>query len=350
MKAFIRRNVREMAGYTPGEQLHVPGLIKLNTNEAPYPPSPKVGEALRRFDPADLRRYPDPVAMGLRRRLARIHACRPEQVFAGNGSDEVLTLCLRAFVEEGGAIGCFEPSYSLYKVLAEAAGVAYRPVQLGPRFEWRTPPRGGASIFFLTCPNAPTGIAYPRETVEAFCRSFRGLVVIDEAYADFADRTCMDLAGRLKNVLVLRTLSKSFALAGIRLGYLVGDERLIGALFKIKDSYNVNALTQVAAEAALSDLAYMRKLVRRIRVTRKRLAAALDRLGFDVYPSQTNFLWVKPAAVSGECLYRALKDRNILVRHFPGARTGEFVRITVGTDAETDALLEAVAAIVRAAR
>lgn len=337
-----------MAGYVPGEQVQAPGLIKLNTNESPYAPSPRVARAVAGAAGESLRLYPDPTASALRGLIAKAHRRSPGEVFVGNGSDEILTLCTRAFVEDTGSIGCFDPSYSLYKVLAEARNVAYRPVALGPRFEWRMPARYAASLFFLTCPNAPTGLLYPRARIERFCRSFRGVVVIDEAYVDFASRDCMELSARLGNVLVLRTLSKSYALAGIRLGYLVGPADLIGALFKIKDSYNVNALTQAAAFAALSDRAYMKSLVRRIRAIRARLSRALEGLGFEVYPSETNFLWVRPKGIAAAALYEALKRRNILIRYFPGPRTGEHVRITVGTDRESEALVAAIGDILRA--
>ena len=209
---LIRKQVEKMTGYTPGEQPRaVRGLIKLNTNENPYPPSPVVAKALCDYDPARLRLYPDPVSVDLRKAIAKMHRCGIENVFVSNGSDEVLALCTRAFVEDNGSVGYFNPSYSLYPVLADIRGVKKKPVELGAGFEWRMPAGYRCSLFFLTSPNAPTGIQYPRSIVELFCRKFRGVVVIDEAYVDFSRDNFMDLAVKMKNVLVMRTLSKSYS-------------------------------------------------------------------------------------------------------------------------------------------
>jgi histidinol-phosphate aminotransferase len=279
------------------------------------------------------------VRLRLRQAIARRHGVKVSQVFVGNGSDEILALCTRAFVEDDQAIGYFEPSYSLYPVLAAIRNVRTAPVALTEDFAWPRPgPRAGA-LFFLANPNAPTSRLYPKATVAAFCRSYRGVVLIDEAYVDFAREHCLDLAARLPNVLVMRTLSKSFSLAGLRLGYCVGAEPLIGALFTIKDSYNVSRLTQAVALAALSDPGHMRRNARRVRATRRRLGQALGGLGFKVYPSDTNFLWVRPPRIPARRLFAALKRRRILVRHFPGPRTGAFLRITVGTDGDADRLV-----------
>lgn len=345
-KSRIRKNVLRMAGYVPGEQMPVPGLIKLNTNETPYPPSPRVRRALAALPPERLRLYPDPVCSRLRARIAAMHKVKPEQVFVGNGSDEILRLITLAFVEDDGAVGMFTPSYSLYEVLADCRNVPIRKTPLSRNFGWRTPPAAfRASVFFLTCPNNPTGVAYPRAPVRRFCERFKGVVVIDEAYVDFADRHQMELATALPNVLVLRTLSKSYALAGARLGYAVGPEPLIAALLKIKDSYNVNRLTQEAALAALEDRPYMRKLVRRIRASRSRLAGELGKLDFRVVPSESNFLWVRPRRVAAKALFEALRARRILVRYNPKDWHPDYVRITVGADREIDALLKAIRAI-----
>lgn len=331
-----------MQGYTPGEQPTDPRVIKLNTNENPYPPSPAVREALQRLNVETLRLYPDPVSLVLRRKIADLHGGMPDNVFVGNGSDETLALCSRAFVEDDGAIGYFEPSYSLYPVLAQIRTVTASPVELGPDFEWTMPTDFQASLFFMTTPNAPTGIQYPKTEIRAFCACFPGVVVLDEAYVDFAREHCMDLALEYDNVLVLRTLSKSYALAGLRLGYVVGAAPLIEALFKIKDSYNVDRIAQVAALAALSDQAYLRALVERIRTTRLRTITELERMSFHVFPSETNFLWVKPPRISAENLYRRLREQNILVRYFPGRRTQDYLRITIGTDEQMQALVNAI--------
>ena len=349
MRSRVKRSVAAMAGYQPGEQPRAPGVIKLNTNENPYPPSPRVAAALAQFNAERLRLYPDPVSRELRTVIARLHGVGAEHVFVGNGSDEILALATRAFVEDDGAIGYFNPSYSLYPVLAAIRGVRTAAVELGPEFEWAMPAGYDAALFLLANPNAPTSVRYPTATVQAFCRGFGGVVLIDEAYVDFAEGDCMALAQTLDNVLVMRTLSKSYSLAGLRLGYAVGPEELVGALFKIKDSYNVDTLAQHLAIAALSDPAHMRANAARIKQTRARLAAALVALGFKVVPSEANFLWVRPAGRNAAALCGALKGRGILVRHFPGLRTGDCVRISVGSDVEVDRLIEVLRALCGAA-
>ncbi len=338
---YICKNVQALEAYTPGEQPKDPGIIKLNTNENPYPPSPNVAEALKAFDAARLRLYPDPVFTALRQRIAEIHGCRPQQIFIGNGSDEILALCTRAFVENDGSVGYFVPSYSLYPVLAEIRGAEQRPVALNADFTWRMPKACGASLFLMTNPNAPTSMAHDKEVVAAFCRSFGGVVLIDEAYGDFADTDCMDLAlaGANANTLVMRTFSKSFSLAGLRFGYVIGPEELIAALYKIKDSYNMDMLAQVVGLAALNDLPYMRENVRKIRATRERLTAELRRRGWRVCDSQTNFLFARPPDGDACRVFDALKAAKIFVRYFPAPATREYLRITVGTDAQMDALL-----------
>lgn len=339
---FIRRNVQAMEGYTPGEQPSDPNAIKLNTNENPYPPTPETQRILQNCEGSDLTRYPDPLAKELRTAISRLHGCDMEQVFAGNGSDEVLALCLRAFVEQDGSAGYFVPSYSLYPVLCGIRDIEAKPVELDEEFGWRMPQDYEASIFFLTNPNAPTSMLYSRDVVEQFCDEFDGLVVIDEAYVDFSSRSCMGLALSRENVLVARTLSKAYSLAGIRLGYLVGNPGLINALYKIKDSYNINTLTQRIARAAIQDQVHVKKNCDRIINTRQRFASGLKKLGFKVFPSETNFLWVSPPEISAMELFEHLKSVQIYVRHFHGPKTGNHLRITIGTDDEMDTCLEEI--------
>lgn len=338
---YICKNVQALDAYTPGEQPKDPGIIKLNTNENPYPPSPNVAETLKTFDSARLRLYPDPVFMALRQRIAEIHGCSVDQVFIGNGSDEILALFTRAFVENDGSVGYFVPSYSLYPVLAEIRGVEKRPVALRADFVWRMPEGYQASLFFMTNPNAPTSMMHDKANVAAFCKAFKGVVLIDEAYGDFSDTNCMDLAlakGNA-NTLVMRTFSKSFSLAGLRFGFVIGPAELIGALYKIKDSYNMDMLAQTVALAALSDLPYMRENVRRIRATRERVTAELRRRRWRVCDSQTNFVFARPPDGAAVRVFEALKAAKIYVRYFPMAETKEFLRITMGTDEQMDRLL-----------
>ena len=345
MSTRIRQSVEALSAYVPGEQPTDPAVVKLNTNENPYPPSPHVIEAMADIPTDMLRRYPPPSADKLRDRIAGIHGCARENVFAGNGSDEALALSTRAFVENDGSIGYFEPSYSLYPVLADIRGVTRKPVPLGSEFDWQMPDGYEASLFFLANPNAPTGMLFPKGEVTAFCHDFAGIVVIDEAYVDFAESNCVDLALELNNTLVLRTLSKSFSLAGLRLGYALGDPELIDALMKVKDSYNISAATQKLGLAALSDLDAMHANVEKIRATRQRLSKALVEMGYSVYPSDTNFVWVRPAELPADEVFSRLRDANVLVRHFQGERTGHFLRITVGTDGEVERLMEELGAI-----
>lgn len=346
--SMICKHVEALAGYVPGEQPNFPGMVKLNTNENPYPPSPKVGEALKAFDWEALRRYPDPVCHAVREQIARNNGCRPEQVFVGNGSDEVLALFTRAFVEVGGTIGYFDPTYSLYSVLADIRDAKGKPLPLNDDFSCPTPPADFSDVFVWTNPNAPTSRMAPTEQIAAFAKAFHGVVLVDEAYADFAPANCMALATATdnRNVLVMRTLSKSFSLAGIRFGYCVGPETLIEALYKIKDSYNMDRVAQAIGLAALSDLPYMQANVAKILATRGRLAEALVTRGWQVQPSATNFLFAAPPpAINAATLFAALRERHLYVRYFPGKVTGRYLRITIGTDAETDALLAALASL-----
>ena len=342
----IAENIQSMAGYTPGEQPKGAGIVKLNTNENPNPPPPKVAEALAQIDHSFLRRYPDPVATALRSRIAELHGVPPAHVFVGNGSDEVLSLAVRCFVRRNGAVGAFTPTYSLYPVLSQIRDVAYAECPLGDDFSWRTPQFGTSApdLFFLTNPNAPTGIAYPFEAVRDFARSFDGTVLIDEAYADFADSNCMALAADPSNanVVVSRTLSKSYSLAGLRMGYCVGPEPLIEAMFKAKDSYNLDFIAQALALAALNDQDWMRANAEKIRAERARLTEALSSRSWRCTPSQTNFVFARPPAGNAPEIFAALKEKRIFVRHFNLPGISEWLRITVGTPAENDAFLAAL--------
>ncbi len=346
MSDLIRKSVQAMSGYVPGEQPKGEGIIKLNTNENPYLPSPDVQDILSMIDVSVLSRYPDPVCLELRKVIAELHGCAVDNVFVGNGSDEVLALCIRAFVERNGSVGYFDPSYSLYPILADIEAVEKRPVSLNPSFGWTMPEDYSASLFFLTHPNAPTSKIYDKAKIEAFVKDSAGVVLIDEAYADFADDNCMDFAMKYDNVIVARTLSKSYSLAGIRLGYCVGNADLIGAMFKIKDSYNVNYLTQEIARVAILDQDTMRANVSAIVETRRVVSEKLAELGFEVSASQSNFLWVKPLGIAAESLFKALRNKNIIVRYFANdERTRDYLRITIGTAPEMFTFLDAVGEI-----
>jgi histidinol-phosphate aminotransferase len=340
MSRYIRENIAALSAYVPGEQPADPAVIKLNTNENPYPPSPAIAPFIQQFVTEKLRLYPDPVAQSLRQAVAELHGTTIDHVFCGNGSDEVLALCLRAFVPDHGRIGYFDPSYSLYPVLADIAGIGVEPVPLQADF---TVPALAAAydvpLFFWTNPNAPTSLQCAIASIQEYADRSGGVVVVDEAYVDFADDTALPLALSAPNVLMTRTLSKSYSLAGIRLGYAVGDPALIHALYKIKDAYNLDRLTQEIGRLALVDQVHMRANVARIKNTRARVAAELARKGWRVWPSQTNFLWIAPATGTAAEWYQRWRDQNVLVRHFSAPRTRDYLRVTIGTDPQMDVFL-----------
>jgi histidinol-phosphate aminotransferase len=353
MRSLIRPLVRRLHPYVPGEQPKIRGLIKLNTNENPYPPSPKVLAAIRAAVDGRLRLYPSPEAGRLRSRLAKFHGCAPENFIVGNGSDELLALATRAFVDPGQPVQFLTPSYSLYPVLADIHGARRNAVALAEAFalpsvsDLRT---GGAWDFrapltFITTPNAPSGRGYETRDLEVLCRAQKGVVVLDEAYVDFARENAFSLAMRFPHVLVARTFSKAYSLCFLRVGYFAGNRRLIAALQKIRDSYNVNGLGQVAAEATLGDLPYYRRQIKRLIATRERLSGELRALEFQVLPSQSNFIFARPPGFPAEEWLSQLRARRVLVRWFKQPETEDFLRITVGTDAEADALLQAARGI-----
>jgi histidinol-phosphate aminotransferase len=357
-KSLIRPLVLALNAYVPGEQPKIDGLIKLNTNENPYPPSRKVLAAIKAAADGRLRLYPSPGADALRLGLAKRHACVPENIIVGNGSDELLALATRAFVEPGETVQFFNPSYTLYPVLAAIHGARVNAVALGKDFG--LPPASGlkkngawdysAPLTFVTTPNAPSGRGYSTAELEELCRAQRGVVVLDEAYVDFARENAMALALKYPHVIVSRTFSKAYSLCFVRVGYFVGAVELIAALQKVRDSYNVNGLGQVAALAALADGQYYKKNFQRIIATRQRLCKDLEALGFEVLPSQANFLFVRPPKFPAEQWLGKLRQKRILVRWFQAPETRDYLRVTVGTDAEARALLKAARQIARVAQ
>jgi histidinol-phosphate aminotransferase len=356
---LIRPLVRGLLPYVPGEQPKITGLIKLNTNENPYPPSPSVLRAVKHAVDGRLRLYPDPRAARLREQLAALHGARPENIIIGNGSDELLALAVRGFVEPAPSprharatelVQFFTPSYSLYPVLADIHGAVENGVPLKPDFRlpglaelesgglWRF----DAGLTLVTTPNAPSGCGYPTAGLDKLCQAQKGVVVLDEAYADFADENAAALALKHPHVLVARTFSKAFSLCFQRVGYFIGHPDLIAALDKIRDSYNVNGLGQIAAAATLDDLDYYRANIRQIIATRATLGRELTGLGFHVCPSQTNFIFARPPRFPAQTWLQKLRDHKILVRWFSPAEVCDYLRITIGTGAEAAALVAAV--------
>ena len=377
LKKLIRPLVHDLHAYVPGEQPKIKGLIKLNTNENPYPPSPEVLRTVRAAVDGRLRLYPNPAADRLREKLAKLHQCKPKNIIIGNGSDECLGMAIKCFVEplvgqtsrlspfkrekfetgetpvlRGSAftVQYFTPSYSLYPVLADIHGAAKNAVALNPDFslpslaelkrgkQWNF----NAALTLITTPNAPSGRGYATRELDALCKAQRRVVVLDEAYVDFANDNAMKLALKHPHVLVARTFSKAYSLCFQRVGYFVGHPELIAALHKIRDSYNVNGLGQIAAEATLGDLGYYRANFRKIIGTREWLSRELTKLGFRVLPSQTNFILAQPPLFAAKEWLQKLRDRKILVRWFSAPEVSDYLRITIGTQREAETLVKAV--------
>lgn len=340
MSEYLRPHLRVMLGYAPGEQPRDGSYLKLNTNENPYPPSPRVLEALRSALTTErLRKYPDPLGTAFRQTAGRVLDVDPESILIGNGSDDLLTIITRAFVREGGRVVSPTPSYTLYRTLAELQGASFEAVPYTST--WTLPhswPAKGRSLTFVANPNSPSGTAVGTQALEELAESLEGPLVVDEAYADFADTNALPLARR-ENVIVTRSLSKSYALAGVRFGYAVARPELIRELSKVKDSYNCDVLSLAAAEAALSDQAYLQATRAKIIASRGRLAAALTELGFAVCPSQANFVWCRRTDRPVRPIYEELKERMILIRYMSYEGYGDGLRISIGTDAEIERLL-----------
>jgi len=341
-------HVRRLEAYQPGFQPKGGGWIKLNTNENPYPPSPAVEAAIKECSIDGLRLYPDPRSEALRQEAARLHGLRAEQVIFGNGSDDLLNLLVRAFASR--QAGVLLPSYSLYPVLLSIQGAKQKTLPFDPTL--RLPVNAirslQADLLFITSPSAPTGVGYSAEELAEAIRAFDGLVVVAEAYADFADVDAVELLSRFSNLVIARTFSKSYGLAGIRLGYAMGEASVIDILDRVRDSYNVNALTQAIGIAALRDRSYLEAVVGKIRRTRDFYRSEWEGLGWFVYPSQANFLFVEPVSSSGEkgpevarSLFEFLKSRKILARYFPSSPlTESFLRVSVGDEDQMLAVSE----------
>jgi len=346
----LRKAILDMAGYVPGFQPpdNEP-WIKLNTNENPYPPSPKVREALLAEigdEGENLRKYPDPGSKAMRATAAALYGFDPSWVITANGSDELLNNLIRAFAGEGEEVGYVHPSYSYYATLAEIQGAKVQTFGLDENFRLKDFPTSyEGKIFFLTSPNAPLGFAYPLSYIESLARRCVGMLVVDEAYVDFADFSAMELVKRHENVVVTRTFSKSYSLAGMRLGLAVARPEVINALDKIRDHYHLDRLALVAGNAALADQAHLSATVAKIRATRERFVAGLKALGYTVIDSRANFVFAAPPDRDGKRIFEALYARKILVRYFSDPLLAHGMRITIGTDAEMDDTLAALGEI-----
>jgi histidinol-phosphate aminotransferase len=343
----LRQNISSMAGYVPGYQPpDIASWIKLNTNENPYPPSPQVREAVLTelgSDAASLRTYPSASSQSLRNIAGALYGFDPAWVIMANGSDEVLNNLIRAFASEGEEIAYIHPSYSYYSTLAEIQGAQVRTFGLTDDYRIRDfPERYSGKLFFLTTPNSPLGFAFPLQYVEELATRCTGMLVVDEAYADFSAGNALELVKKYDNVVVTRTLSKSYSLAGMRLGLAIARPEVIVALDKIRDHYNLDRLAQAACAAALQDQAYFADCCCKIVRTREWFSAELLKLGYEVIPSAGNFVFASPPDRNGKRVYEGLYGRKILVRHFSDPLLAHGLRISIGTKEEMEKTVSAL--------
>lgn len=353
---YVRDNIDRLAAYTPGEQPVRTDVVKLNTNENPYPPTQAVMRAIAAVSPDQLRRYPSPQATTFRKAAAEVHDVQPTQIIATNGGDELLRMVMTAFCQphpQGGrGVGVASPSYSLYPVLAEIHETSVTVVPLNDDFsipaDFATRLNDTAcGLAMLVNPHAPSGRFQPIDQLAEIARSFNGVLLIDEAYVDFAQSDALSLVrgeSAMKNVVILRTLSKGYSLAGLRFGYGVAHASLIEALDKIRDSYNTDAVSQAAAVAALQSRADASQSWKKVIDERQRMTHELKALGFAVLPSASNFVLASPTpgGLAAADIYRSLKDRGIFVRYFDQDRLRDKLRITIGTPQQNDALLAGI--------
>ena len=343
-------HVQGLHAYVPGEQPQGEGWVKLNTNENPYPPSPKVGEAVA-AEVAQLRRYPEPVSQRLRAVIGERFGLTAKNVIIGNGSDNILDLITRCYVSAQGA-GHTVPSYSLYPVVAGMSGQGVIDVPFSRSMELNVEAIAAANVpvFFLTSPNAPTGVAFPLSDIQEVLQRIDGILVVDEAYVDFGGESAVALLQGYENLVVVRTFSKSYGLAGMRVGFAMASEGIISMLDRVRDAYNVDRIAQVAAQAAFEDVDYFELQRQKVIATRESTLAQLNELGWFTYPSAANLLFTEPrnaAGKSGEAvaasLFEHLKQSRVLVRYFPShPLTCSFIRVSIGTDAEMEAFLTVI--------
>jgi histidinol-phosphate aminotransferase len=350
MSRFWSSLTHDLKPYVPGEQPRIADLVKLNTNENPLGPSPRALDAIRGEAADTLRLYPDPQATALRAALATYHRVQPEQVFVGNGSDEVLAHAFAALLKHDAPLLFPDITYSFYPVYCRLFGIAYETVPLDQSMQIRVADyRRRAGALIVPNPNAPTGIALSRREIVALLEEHPDVpVVIDEAYVDFGAETAIPLVASHRNLLVVQTMSKSRALAGLRIGYAIGDADLIEALTRVKDSFNSYPLgrpAQAGAIASLEDDGYFQQGRARVIEGRERLTGGLRSAGFEVLPSLANFVFARHPAHEGSALAAALRQHAVIVRHFTAPRIADYLRITVGTDEQTDRLLSALARI-----
>ena len=338
---FLLPHISKMRGYVPGEQPRQGEFVKLNTNENPYPPSPLVLERLRQACDEQLRRYPDPDASGVKARLSKLFQVPPEWTLVGNGSDELLNLAIRCFVGSGQRVIMPHPTYPYYTKLVQLQDGL--PTRVDFEADYTLPEEfidPSASMTIIANPNSPSGTLVSSESIEAVAAGTEGVVIVDEAYVDFSEVGDLHLIERFPNVIVMRTMSKSFSLAAMRIGYCFAEPGLIAGLAKAKEHYNVGLLSQIAAEAALDDLQHMKANADKVKTTRTRLSNELRRLGFELWESRANFVLARIDQPGAADIYEELKRRRVLVRYFDEPRLRDCLRISVGSDAEIALLID----------
>ncbi len=347
--SYFRDNVERTEGYTPGFQPKAVEVVKLNTNENPYPPSPWVMKTLAQIKPEQLRRYPDPLGNAFREAAAKLNGVEPENILCCNGGDDLLSIAVRAFCDEGRPLAYPVPTYSLYPVLARLQNCRAIEIPFGAKFDLPAGLATTGAVLTIVCnPNAPTGSFVPIEEIAALATKLTGVLLIDEAYVDFAEQNCTALVRDFDNVIVLRSLSKGYSLAGLRFGYAIAQKDLIDGLIKVKDSYNVDALAIALATAAIKDQAYFRQNVEKIKKERTALTKQLRSLGFAVPDSHSNFVFAQVTHGSAARIHEQLTQRNIFVRYWNTPEIADKLRISVGTKEQNEKLISALKEILSA--
>lgn len=339
---YVRPCITAMKGYVPGMQPDPSQkYIKLNSNENPYPPSPGVREVLQRLNYDELRIYPDPVSLELREKLGRLYGFSASQIICGNGSDDILNIVMRTFASPGDAIGFYEPTFPLYKVLGVIQGARNIAIPLSEPYDSPPVPPPEVKVFFLANPNSPVGFTYPITRIRSLARAIKGIFVVDEAYVEFAAENALGLVREFENVIVVRTVSKSYSLAGVRLGYAIAREDFIQEMFKAKDPFNVTRLTQDVVSAALDDQEYFHRNISRVVEVREWFFKEAKALGYRIIPSQANFVFPQPPQKGrGVKFYELLFDRKILTRFYDEEGLRDGVRMTIGTQEEMSTTLQ----------
>lgn len=339
---YFRKNIENMDGYEPGFQPEKAEVIKLNTNENPYPPSPSAIKAIRELPPDRLRRYPEHNTSVFHAAAAAVFGLKAENFICTNGGDDLLNICIRAFCDKNRPLAYPVPTYSLYPELAKIQDCP--AVEIPFDAEFNLPARltsTGAALTIICSPNAPSGTCVPKEEIAALAREIKGILLIDEAYADFAEDNCIELVKNFDNIIILRSMSKGYSLAGIRFGFGIAKQNLIAGLMKVRDSYSVNAAAIAAAAAAIKDREYFSANIEKVKKERAALSAELSEMGFFVYPSNANFLLAKNTSknIRAIDIYEKLKEYNIYVRYWTSPELNDKLRITVGTATQNGQLI-----------